>query len=103
MAIRQAIMMNATFLIVSNYLFYFTYLNARGADIRHTLHGSPQTTTIYGKPAPIRDSFYNSCCSFVCSGDCEATEQYVLENVQVRNPFAKIVIFYDNSIKNERK
>jgi len=28
-------------------------INKRGADIRHTLHGSPQTTTIYGNSAPI--------------------------------------------------
>jgi len=27
--------------------------NQRGADFRHTLHGSPQTTTIYGKSAPM--------------------------------------------------
>jgi len=25
----------------------------KSADIRHTLHGSPQTTTKYGKSAPI--------------------------------------------------
>jgi len=28
-------------------------LNARGADIRHTSHGSPQTTPKYGKAAPV--------------------------------------------------
>lgn len=25
----------------------------KSADIRHTLHGSPQTTTKYGMPAPV--------------------------------------------------
>ena len=29
------------------------FIIKRGADIRHTLHGSPQTTTIYGNSAPI--------------------------------------------------
>ena len=53
-------------------------LKKEGADFRHTLHGSPQTTTIYGKTAPIyRGSFYNSC-SFVHRGVCEAIEQICL-------------------------
>jgi len=29
------------------------FLMIKSADIRHTLHGSPQTTTKYGKSAPI--------------------------------------------------
>lgn len=30
-----------------------------------------------------RDSSYNSCCSFVRGGDCEAIEQYVLQTWHV--------------------
>ena len=32
---------------------------------------------------PIGDSSYNSCCSFVRGGDCEAIEQYVLQTWHV--------------------
>lgn len=39
------------------------------------LHGSPQTTTKYGKSAPMFGCIPNiSCCSFTCGGDCEAIE-----------------------------
>ena len=59
------------------------FIIKRGADIRHTLHGSPQTTTIREFCAHIGDSSYNSCCSFVRGGDCEAIEQYVLQTWHV--------------------
>jgi len=79
-------------------------LNARGADIRHTSHGSPQTTPKYGKAAPVWVAVpIIGVCSFSLGGDCETIEQYVLENVQVRNPCAKVVNFYENSIRNGRK
>jgi len=33
-------------------LIYLNWL-LKSADNRHTLHGSPQTTTKYGMPAPV--------------------------------------------------
>lgn len=78
-------------------------MNAKGADIRHTSHGSPQTTPKYGKAAPVRVAVpIIGVCSFSLGGDCETIEQYVLENVQVRNPFAKIANFFEISIIYER-
>ena len=74
------------------------------ADIRHTSHGSPQTTPKYGKAAPVWVAVpIIGVCSFSLGGDCETIEQYVLENVQRRNPCAKIVILDEISIENERK
>ena len=74
------------------------------ADIRHTSHGSPQTTPKYGKAAPVWVAVpIIGVCSFSLGGDCETIEQYVLENVQIRNPCAKIVILDEISIENERK
>ena len=79
-------------------------MNAKGADIRHTSHGSPQTTPKYGKAAPVWVAVpIMEVRSFSLCGDCETIEQYVLENVQVRNPCAKIANFYEISIKYERK
>lgn len=54
----------------------------KSADIRHTLHGSPQTTTKYGKSAPIFGAVPILVVAlYLYSGDCEAIEQYVLERV----------------------
>lgn len=42
-------------------------------------------------------------CSYFNGGDCVTIEQYVLENVQVRNPCAKIINFYEILARNEQK
>jgi len=85
-------------------LYLICLYYTRGADIRHTSHGSPQTTPKYGKAAPVWVAVpIIGVCSFSLCGDCETIEQYVLENVQVRNPCVKIVNFFEISIRNERK
>jgi len=53
-------------------------LKARGADIRHTSHGSPQTTFKYGKAAPVWGCSPNNEGLLVSyGGDCVTIEQYV--------------------------
>ena len=52
-------------------------MHRRGADFRHTSHGSPQATPKYGKAAPIWVAVpIIGVCSF-SRGDCETIEQYV--------------------------
>ncbi len=76
----------------------------KGADIRHTSHGSPQTTFKYGKAAPVWVAVpIMKVCSYINGGDCVTIEQYVLENVQIRNPCAKIRNIFEISIRNKRK
>lgn len=48
---------------------------AQTLAIRFTVHHKPQLYT--GILRPYRGSSYNSYCSFVRGGDCEAIEQYV--------------------------
>lgn len=75
-------------------------MNSRGADIRHTSHGSPQTTPKYGKAAPVWVAVpIIGVCSFSLGGDCETIEQYVLEGVQVRNPVQNYNNFRDSNQK----
>ena len=53
-------------------------MHRRGADFRHTSHGSPQATPKYGKAAPVWVAVpIIGVCSF-SRGDCETIEQYVL-------------------------
>ena len=74
------------------------------ADIRHTSHGSPQTTPKYGKAAPVWVAVpIIGVCSFPLGGDSETIEQYVLEGVQVRNPCAKLQQFFETLIRNRKK
>ena len=50
----------------------------RGADSRHMLHGSPQTTNVYGKSAPIRVQLQKHLFArSLYGGDCAAIELYV--------------------------
>jgi len=51
----------------------------KGAGLLHTPHGSPQTTTIYGKTCTcMMQGPNNSCFALFSCGDCEAIEQKVL-------------------------
>ena len=64
-------------------IFCSIYNNARGADFRHTSHGSPQATPIYGKAAPVWVAVpIIGVCSF-SRGDCETIEQYVLHSCRM--------------------
>ena len=56
-----------------------------------------------GKLRPYRDSPNNESLLFYLGGDSETIEQYVLENVQIRNPCAKVVNFYEINARNGRK
>ena len=50
------------------------HLYTKGADIRHTSHGSPQTTNRYGKAAPISGAVPILFVA-LSRGDCETIEQ----------------------------
>lgn len=59
-------------------MFFVFYISTpKGADFRHTPHGSPQTTNVYGKSAPYGCSSNNICSLASYGGDCVAIEQYV--------------------------
>ena len=50
----------------------------KGTDFRHMSHGSPQTTFIYGKSAPVWVAVpIMKVCSYSYGGDCVTIEQYV--------------------------
>lgn len=56
----------------------FSLVHKRGADFRHTSHGSPQTTFKYGKSAPVWVAVpIMKVCSYFNGGDCVTIEQYV--------------------------
>lgn len=59
-------------------MFELNY-HKRGADFRHTPHGSPQTIPIYGRNLrPYWGSSNNRYLLFSRGGECEAIEQICL-------------------------
>ena len=61
-----------------DFLLFWFLVQKRGADFRHTSHGSPQTTFKYGKAAPVRVAVpIMKVCSYSYGGDCVTIEQYV--------------------------
>jgi hypothetical protein len=67
---------NKNLFILFMFLIELFYIQeAQTFAIRFTVHHKPQLYT--GILRPNRGSSYNSCCSFVRGGDCEAIEQYV--------------------------
>ena len=57
----------------------------KGTDFRHMSHGSPQTTFIYGKSAPVWVAVpIMKVCSYSYGGDCVTIEQYVLHHYDAR-------------------
>ena len=78
------------FIFHSLFKYDFISLNAKGADLRHTSHGSPQTTFKYGKSAPVWVAVpIKKVCSYSYGGDCVTIEQYILHSL--RNASAKLV------------
>jgi len=77
------------FIFHSLFKYDFISLNAKGADLRHTSHGSPQTTFKYGKSAPVWVAVpIKKVCSYSYGGDCVTIEQYILHSL--RNASAKL-------------
>jgi hypothetical protein len=72
--IKCLVLILSLFTLNTNPLFLYTKM-AQTFAIRFTVHHKPQLYT--GILRPYRGSSYNSCCSFVRGGDCEAIEQYV--------------------------
>src|SRR3712207_591208 len=64
----------------------------KGAGFRHTPHGSPQTTTVYGKTCTDYGTSPNNSCLLISCGDCEAIEQ-IKSRARKRHD-TKIMLFY---------